>query len=92
MSDVQSEAAVESQQPAPVEGAPEVTGTPETVEQQPPVDNAHVAEGCEQFSSAAAAAHPADEHLEEIDAIASRWGGDVMTQVRALVAKIRAVL
>lgn len=95
MSDVQTEgAAPASTPPADIGQAVGVTdgSVPGTTapEGQPPVDNAHVAEGAEQF--AAPVEHPANEHLDEIDALASHWGGDVWNEVRNLVAKVRSLL
>lgn len=98
MSDVQTEgAAPASTPPADIGQAVGVTdgSTPGTTapEGQPPVDNDHVAEGAEQFPTPATAeVHPANEHLDEIDALASHWGGDVWNEVRNLVAKVRSLL
>jgi hypothetical protein len=86
MSDVQTEAAAPAE--TPVAADPAVAVPP-----QPPVDNDHVAEGAEQFPTPVTAAdHPANEHLDGIEAIASHWGGDVMVNLRELVAKVRALL
>ena len=73
----------------------------------PPVDNAYVVDGAERFATdveqaageveslagaAADAAHPAEEFLAKIEAIAIRYGGDVMTEIRHLCAEVKSVL
>lgn len=57
------------------------------VEPPPPVDNAHVAPGAEPF-----AAHPALGTLDRIEELAIRFGGDVMAEIRHLVAQVRTML
>lgn len=81
-----AEPAAEAAQAAPEQAAePAAEPAPE----QPPVDNAHVAEGCEQFAEPG---HPALGPLQRIEDLAIQWGGDVMAQVRQLVGEARNLL
>lgn len=43
-------------------------------------------------ADAAAAAHPATSALDRMEEIAVMWGGDVMAELRRLVAEVRSVL
>lgn len=101
MSDAQS-SVPSSTEPTP---AIDPTVTPATVPDPspgavppppPPEYNAYVAEGATPFDSAgredAEATHPAQEFLDKIEAIAIRYGGDVMAEVRHLCAKAKSVL
>lgn len=105
MSDVQADAAPASTEPAApmtdaeviasnIPPAAEPAQEP-AQEAPPPVDNAHVAEGCEQFAEPAQtadAAHPATGALDRIEAIAVFWGGEVMAELRTLVSTVRGLL
>jgi hypothetical protein len=92
MSEVQADAAPSSTEPAAGAIPAGQAVDPATIPPPPPVDNDHVAEGCEPFPEATAAAEPVSEahgYLDDIEAAVSRVGGDLWTQVRELVAKVR---
>jgi FAD/FMN-containing dehydrogenase len=54
------------------------------------VDNAYLEDGASPFTDEGA--HPAEQFLDRIEEIAIRYGGDVMTEIRHLLAKVKSVL
>ena len=102
MSDVQQDAAPASSEPVAAV-APDPVGTVEpTAEQvaqqnaiQPPQPGealAAVEDVAAAVDAVATDVHPALGALGQIEALALKWGGDVMTEIRNLVAEVKSLL